>query len=219
MHIQAAVDRLNSLLPLKARQEQLPPLLKHLHQAILESLIMRGEPLSNTEIAERVGADGVVEALLILGENDLVVLNAEGTAVVGAYPVTVEQTAHKLRVGANTIYAMCALDALSVATLFDTEVSIMSRCHVTAEAVEIHMRGFELADVKPKDVCVGIRWQMPAGVAAHSMCMEMVFLKDSEIARRWQGSDADSISIFNLHDAIRFGAAFFKPLLPGRTSS
>jgi mercuric reductase len=213
MDVQSAVDRLNSQLPLKVRQDQLSPELRQLHQEILQSLVKRGKPLSNAEISKHVGDAGLASTLRTLGENDLVVLNADGKSVVGAYPVTIEQTPHMIQVGANTIYAMCALDAVSVAPMFDTEVTIKSQCYVTAEPVEIQMRGFDVLHASPADVCVGIRWQMPQGSAAHSMCMQMVFLKDAETARQWQGDQTASITIFSLPDAIAFGAAFFMPIM------
>ena len=213
MDVQSAVDRLNAQLPLKARQDQLSAELRQLHQKILQSLVKHGKPLSNAEISKHVGEAALHATLQTLGENDLVVLDADGKSVVGAYPVTIEQTPHLLQIGANTIHAMCALDAVSVAPMFDTEVTIKSQCHVTAEPVEIQMRGHDVLYASPADVCVGIRWQMPQGAAAHSMCMQMVFLKDAETARQWQGDETDSITIFSLPDAIAFGAAFFMPVL------
>ena len=213
MDTQAAVDQLNRQLPLKARQDGLSPLLKALHQSILRGLAKRATAPSSEEMARLLGDAELASALQTLASLDLVVLNADKTAVLGAYPLTVETTPHQISLGDKTLYAMCALDAVSVAPMFATEVTINSRCHVTGETIQIRMRDRDILMAEPADVMVGIRWQMPSGSAAHSMCTEMVFLKDLETARQWQGDELESIALFCLSDAIDFGAAFFMPLL------
>jgi mercuric reductase len=109
---------------------------------------------------------------------------------------------------------MCALDAVSVAPMFDTNVVIESECRVTKTPITIRMHGSKILEAIPTPgIIIGIRWQMPSGAAAHSMCMEMVFLKDSKTAKDWQGGDVDNSSLFSLPDAVEFGKAFFLPLL------
>jgi len=210
----AAVARLSEQLPLLARRQALPAPLAEVHLALLRSLAERGRPLSRDEIAERLPDGGVDAALRRLGKDDLVVLSPGGREALGAYPMTVENTPHRLRIGAVSVHAMCALDALSVAPMLGGEVEIESRCHVTGEPIHIRQRDEEILETKPSaEVRVGVRWQQPSTCAAHSMCVEMVFLKDESTALAWQGGDTSNISLFTLPEAIAFGAAFFKPLL------
>ncbi len=214
MNIQTAVDRLNSQLPLKARQNNLPPPLKTAHQHILNSLVKNGHPPSREELIQRLGPDNVETGLQRLGADDLIVLDADGKNPVGAYPVTIEKTPHKITINGHTIYAMCALDAVSVAPMFDTEVHIDSCCRVSNTPISIRIQGSKILNAQPNDdITVGIRWQMPAGVAAHSMCMEMVFLENRPTAEAWQNSNTESISLFTLAEAVDFGKRFFLPLL------
>ena len=168
--------------------------------------------MSRAEIAEQLGEQEVDSFLQRVGSDDLVVLDERGREVVGAYPITTEQTPHTVNVMGNTIFAMCALDSVSVGPMFDADVKISSHCRVTQEPIRIQMSGHEIIEADP-DVQVGVRWQMPVGHAAHSMCMEMVFLKDESVARQWQGDQLDSVSLFSLPDAVDFGAGFFKPLM------
>ena len=213
MNIHLAVERLNNQLPLKARQDQLMTSLKKLHQLILMSLVQRGKPPTHAELAAQVGDVQVAAALQTLGAVDLIVLNQQGTAAVGAYPLTTEVTPHRLIIENQSIYAMCALDAVAVAPMFATTVTINSNCHVSGEPVQICMREREMLSVQPAGVMVGIRWQKPHGFAAHNMCTEMVFCKDLVTARQWQGDEVETISLFTLAEAIAFGQAFFAPLL------
>jgi mercuric reductase len=209
-----AVQRLNSLLPLKLRQAALPPELLNLHRATLTSLANRGQPPDREELHELLAGGDVDAALTRLASDDLVVLNAAKNAIAGAYPMTTEMTPHQLIVNKQPVNAMCALDALSVGPMFDAEVEISSNCHVTGTALSIRMQGESLLEVTPSaDVHVGVRWQNPSACAAHSLCLEMVFLRDQSTALEWQADDRENTSLFNLQDAIVFGAGFFTPLL------
>ncbi len=212
--IAAAIDKLNSQLPLLARQQALPPGLVAAHRAILRTLAEEGRALTNDELATLVGADGVAAAIERLGGDDLAVLNNEKIAVVGAYPLTVEDTVHHLRENGCAVNAICALDAVAVGPMYDAEVAINSRCQVTGEPIRIHQKGHRILSAEPSDdVRVGVRWQQPGACAAHSMCLEMVFLKDGDTARWWVEEGEGDKTEFTLDEAVAFGASFFVPLV------
>ena len=214
MKIQAALKRLNTQLPLKARQDKLSPALKVVHQKVLSSLIMQGRPPDEDDLKVILGGADMQTSLHRLGADDLIVLDAAGKHLLGAYPVTLEDTPHKLSVNGHLIHAMCALDAVAVAPLFATEVLIESTCYLSRTPIIIHMRGDSILEVQPTAaVTVAVRWQMPSAVAAHSMCMEMVFFRDRAGAEAWQGGDMEKTSLFTLPEAVAFGKAFFLPLL------
>jgi mercuric reductase len=213
MELEAALDKLNNLLPLKARQAQLEPELRHLHIAVLMHFANSGQPLSRDQVAQQLGSGDVDTALGRLAGDDLIVLSPDNRRIAGAYPFTAEERVHAVLVNGHTVHAMCALDALAIAPMFETATRIDSRCHITNAPIEIRMQGRELLTAKPGDVRVGIHWQGTSGCAAQSLCMEMVFLGDAEIAQRWQQQDSDNTDLFELPDAVRFAAAFFRPLL------
>ncbi len=213
MNTDQAVDRLNEQLPLAARQAALPVELKQLHQHVLRTLAARGAAPTRGELAERLSDHDVDAALSRLGHDDLVVLDADGRSILGAYPLTTEVTPHRLHIGATRIHAMCALDALAVGPMFNLAVRIDSRCRVSDDPIHIEVAGHALRSAEPGTVLVGVRWQSPEGCAAHSMCTEMVFLREREIAAQWQGVDDTHASLFELPAALAFGAAFFRPLL------
>lgn len=213
MQTQLAVERLSSQLPLKYRQQQLPAALKVVHLQILYTLIKEGRVPEKKDLQEILGDESIMDALQYLGQNDLVVLDKNGY-VIGAYPVTLESTPHNIEINGHHIYAMCALDAVSVAPMFNMEVTIRSVCHLSQTPIYIKMHTDKISAVQPEtDVTVGVRWQMPTNVAAHSMCTEMVFFKDRDTAEAWQKDDVTTITLFTLHEALAFGKAFFLPLL------
>ena len=208
------IQRLNEQLPLKARQLALPAEMASMHRAILTSLAAQGRPPTREELEKLLDGGDYDATIIRLASDDLVVLNAAGTEIVGAYPMTTEETPHHLKVNKQPVNAMCAVDSLSVGPMFDAEVEISSHCHVTGTAITLHMQGETLQSASPSpDVHVGVRWQNPSACAAHSMCLEMVFLQDQPTALEWQAEDTENTSLFNLQDAIAFGAGFFTPLL------
>jgi len=211
--ISADLDRLNQLLPLKARQEELDPILRDLHRKVLLSFVATGRPLTRAQIAAQAGGERVDEVLERLAADDLIVLASDRKEITGAYPFTVEQRVHRININGQETYAMCALDALSIAPMCNASTRILSQCHVTDAPVEIQMNADKVLSVMPADVHVGIRWQSTSGCAAKNLCMEMVYLKDALTAQAWQQQDPDNISIYPLDQAVEFGAAFFKPLL------
>ena len=213
MDITAALAKLNSLLPLKARQSELEPQLRDLHIAVLRHFATAGRPLSRDEVAQQLGDGDVDAALARLAGDDLVVLSPDNSQIVGAYPFTAEKRVHKVLVNGQTVHAMCALDALAIAPMFETATRIDSRCHITDAPIEIHMQGESLLSARPGEVHVGIHWQGTSGCAAQSLCMEMVFLADAETAQRWQQQDSDNISVYELPDAVTFAGTYFRPLL------
>lgn len=212
--IKSSILRLNELLPLKARQSSHVPALQALHRAVITSLVVHGRPPTRAEVATRVGEQQVDAALALLGNDDLIVLSADRRDIVGAYPVTSEATPHILEVNGHTIYAMCALDALAVAPLFGCAVHIRSQCRVTGEAITISQKAEHIVDAHPQTTRVGVRWRQPSGDgAAHSLCMEMVFLKDDDVAVQWHGSDLRSHTVYTLEQALAFSVGYFRPLL------
>jgi hypothetical protein len=209
-----AVDRLNELLPLARRQAGLPAELAAVHRAVLRSLYDTGRPPARDALAALLTSCSVEEALARLGAEDLIVLSKDGRDAVGAYPMTSESTPHRLVLPGRTVNAMCAVDALSVATMFGGAVEIRSLCRVSREPVLIRQSEDRVIEAAPATVLVGVNWRKPCGRhAAHSLCVEMVFLKDAATAQAWHGGDLANHSLFELPEAIEFGKRFFRPLV------
>jgi mercuric reductase len=143
-----------------------------------------------------------------------VVVSKDGTQILGAYPMTTEPTPHRLVLPGRTIHAMCAVDALSVGAMYGGEVEIESKCRVTHAPVRVKMDGARIVSASPGSVLVGVRWDKASGVpAAHSLCMEMVFLRDEAAVAKWSGGDFESHTVLSLEEGAEFGARFFKPLV------
>lgn len=202
MNITTALEKLNTLLPLEDRQKNLSPEYRQVHQSILKAFSLDGK-----------APDTIEQSILSsLAENDLVVLDKVGK-VVGAYPFSLRKTAHHVFNEHIDLYAMCAFDAVAIAPVFNIKTNIISSCHVTKEKIEISQNVNQVMNVKPStNIYIGIRWQSAGTCAAEKLCMEMVFLKDKDIASQWKGND-ENYSVFTLDNAIDFSVKYFKPLL------
>ena len=203
MNIETGLEKLNSILPLKQRQQSLEPKARNIHREILNSFATKAKAAEDIDPA----------ILKILESNDQVVLDESKTKVIGAYPFSLKKTAHRIYNDDIDIYAMCAFDAIAIAPVFNVTMNVESHCYVTKDPIEISQSANELISVKPsKDIYIGIRWQSAGSCAAESLCMEMLYLKDEAIAKQWQGGNED-YSIYPLPDAIEFATKYFKPLL------
>ena len=204
MKIDVALNKLNELLPLKERQNAISDELKLLHQNILFSFAKTGIALTTANKKAQLNE---------LAKNDLVVLDKENNKISGAYPFSLKETAHHVFLENTDLYAMCAFDAISIAPVFDVSTKIISHCHITNDKIELHQNGNKVLSVSPsKDIHIGIKWQSTGSCAAESLCMEMVFLRDKDVANNWQESDKN-INVFPLNDALIFAVNYFSPLI------
>ena len=211
--IAAAVTRLNTILPLKARQEQLRAPLRKLHRDILNAYVQIGRSLSRKEIFARM--EHAADAIRILAENDLIVVDGAGE-LTGAYPFTMQQREHKLEVNGHLVHCMCALDALAVSPMFRTRTRISSVCRASGQPIALAQNGYIFSDSGDyRQGFFGIAWSAAsaAGCCADSLCTEMLFLKGDAVARNWRDQDAPNREIFTLDEAVVFAARFFLPVL------
>lgn len=213
--VDRALSRLQGILPLQARQAACSSEVRELHRQVLRSFVTRGRILDRNEMAQYVS--DLEAALAVLKGSGLVVFSGSGEAV-GAYPFTMEAREHKVRVGGHEVHAMCALDALAVSPMFAMPTQIASRCRATGDPIGIRQSGMAIENsAAAGDVHVGIAWAAAgaSSCCADSLCLEMMFLRDGEIARQWLGGDAANREIFTLPEAVDFAARFFVPLVSG----
>jgi mercuric reductase len=210
--VDAAVSKLNRILPLRENQLSLSRDVVDMHRAILESYLDLGRSLTRVELEAL--ADNAAEGIESLAGKDMVVIDPDGE-LTGAYPFTMENRMHTVEINGRTVHCMCALDALSVAPMFEMAATVKSACNITGEPVVVVMESDKVtnrADVQ--DLFFAISWNATDNVCcASSLCTEMIFLKGKQVADQWCGEDAESRECFTLDEAIEFAARFFRPLL------
>ncbi|MDA8383140.1 MAG: organomercurial lyase [Betaproteobacteria bacterium] len=207
------LSRLNRMLPLASRQGALTPAIHEFHRVILQTLAELGRPPTRGELAVVPTIADVDGALATLRDNDLVILGAKGE-VVGAYPLTLEETPHRVILHGHEICATCALDALAVSPMFRTPVTIYSRCQHTRRPINLHQDGESLQAHAPcPNVQVGIQWEEPHSCAAHTLCPNIVFFCSREDALEWQHADHAGKTVLALNPAASIARRYFLPLM------
>jgi mercuric reductase len=211
--LEKALKRLTRILPLKERQNESAEDIRELHREILRSFVTRGRIPTREEMAQHV--DDLEHALKVLSDGEMLVFSGDGVPV-GAYPFTMERRENKVRVNGHQVHAMCALDALAVSPMFGMKTQIDSRCRITGDAVSVRQSGTTIENAaEAGDLHLGIAWgAADAGAScANSLCMQMMFLRDGDVARQWLAQDAANREIFSLPEAVEFASRLFVPLI------
>lgn len=207
-----AVNDLNKVLPLVERQKNLDSESKKVYRLILDSYIKRGRTLNKSEITGLV--DNSEAVIYALHKNGLVVFDKNNEPV-GAYPFTMEQRDFKVKVNGYIVHAMCALDALAISPMFNIKTCISASCVVSGDSLYIEqLDQTVLTREKNKNIYFGINWNAANGsCCASSLCMEMVFLKNREVAHSWSLGNKNNRQLFSIDEAIYFASRFFTPLI------
>ena len=211
--IAQALKYLNKVLPLKDNQNLCSIKAKQLHQKLLYSFVEKGRVLTKEEIADSIGDAN--ELVGELKEKELLVLS-EADEVIGVYPFTMEKRQHKIKVNGFEVHAMCALDSLAVSPMFKLETEITSVCEATDERIKIQQLPNALKNKDEiKDLYFGIIWSASNSnlSCANSLCLQMIFLINLDVANSWMMEDIDNREIFKLEDAVEFASEFFVPLM------
>lgn len=120
------------------RHERLSNGERELYFWVLLRFASSGRPTGKDtrETAERLGLDAD-RALETLAAQDLVHRDEAGEIVV-AYPFSGRPTGHRVRfAGGHEVDAMCAIDALGIAPMFDEVIEIVSPDPLTGERIEV----------------------------------------------------------------------------------
>lgn len=208
--VSTALQRLESIHPLSKGLKSLSRDEVVLYCMLLNSYVQQGRALTRNEATELL-KDAEL-ALVNIARNRLIVLDAEGNPS-GAYPFTSEQREHRVHINGTAVHCMCALDALAVSPMFNIPTIIGSQCRVTGEAIHLEQQGTDSL-TGTVSAWFGIDWGAAAtdSVCADSLCMEMLFLANRDVAYAWLAESPHSREVFDLPSAVAFATGFFVPL-------
>ena len=166
-----------------------------------------------------VSESAIGSHLASLKARDLVVLDADGGRIVGAYPWTDRETEHRVSLGERTLNALCAIDALGAGDMYGRDVEVHSSCRACGAPVTIATRdrGRAVADVQPGSAVVWSGIRQTDGCAADSMCTVIAFFCEDAHLASWRAQHHSETPGFRLSidEALQAGRAFFAPSLAG----
>lgn len=198
-----------------ARRSRLSPPERELYFWILRRFATYGRP-SGTETRDAAARRGLdaESALAALAAEDLVHPDRGGEIVV-AYPFSGRPTAHLVRFpSGHEAYAMCAIDALGVAPMFDQQIAVSSRDPISGEEIGIQLAPSGAADWWPESSVVIAGAMDGEGESCQSCCPVLNFFASSDNAERWLDKHPEVRGhVITMQDAILAGRAVFGDVL------
>ena len=173
------------------------------------------------DLARHLGvSESTIRPMLAsLEARDLVVLDADGERIIGAYPWTDRVTEHRVSLAARSLHALCAIDALGAGAMYRSDVQISSRGRACGAPVTIATcdRGRALAEVQPGSAVVWSGIRQTDGCAAGSICTIIAFFCADAHLAAWRAEHHPETTGFRLSidEALQTGRAIFGPSLAG----
>ena len=200
-----------------ARRARLSKPERELYFWILRHFASRGRPSSaaTRDAAVELQLDGE-SALGTLAREDLLHLDGGGEIAV-AYPFSGRPTSHRVRLpSGHEAYAMCAIDALGIAPMFDQQIVIDSHDQLSGEEIGVHIAPSREADWWPKPSVVVAGATDAPGDSCQSCCPVLNFFASPDNAERWLDEHPQVRGeVISMPEAILAGRAVFGDVLTG----
>jgi hypothetical protein len=199
----------------RARRARLDDSERSLYLWILRRFATTGRPSRAELLAEagRLGGDAD-RMLASLAREDLIHLGSDGEIAV-AYPFSGRPTAHRIRFpNGHEVDAMCAIDALGIAPMFDEPIDVASRDPVTEERIEVRLSPGGGGSWEPASAVVVAGRVAGAQEACTGCCQVLNFFASSDSAERWLAGHSDVRGqVISIPTAIAAGRAVFGDVL------
>ncbi len=173
-------------------------------------------------VADLVSSCGMEEEQVMttlgkLKNRDLVVLDEAGGQITGAYPFTMRDTGHRVRLDGTGVNAMCAVDALGAGAMYGSDTQISSSCRSCGAPIHVTTShsGRAADEVSPPETVVwtGIQYE---GQAATSLCTVIAFFCSDAHLEEWRDGNRQERGFrMSLDEAMEAGMAIFTPFLTG----
>ncbi len=200
-----------------ARRARLTDSERELYFWILRRFATRGRPGSaeTREAAKSLGVDAG-RALETLAREDLVHLDRSGEIVV-AYPFSGRPTAHRVRFrSGHEADAMCAIDALGIAAMFDEPIEIASRDPLTQEEIQVELQPDGDGNWQPQEAVV-VAGTSRGRQSFRGCCPALNFFASARNAERWlEAHPGLHGHVISMGEAIAAGRAVFDDVFVSR---
>jgi len=155
----------------------------------------------------------VEPALERLRQRDLVHHDPATGEILVAYPFSGRPTAHRVRIGGNEVYAMCAIDALGIAPMLGEPIEIASGDPLSGEEIRVELEPGGQGRWRPQKAVV-VSGTAGRGESCDCCCPVLNFFVSPESAERWLDLHPEvSGTVISMEDAIAAGRAVFGDLL------
>ncbi|RZU78063.1 alkylmercury lyase-like protein [Micromonospora kangleipakensis] len=196
------------------RAEQLPDRLRQVHRAILRHFAATGTAPTDADIRAAVNGEDLdtAQALRELAREDLVAVDSAGR-LVAAYPFSPTPTPHVVSLGDIQVFAMCAIDALGMPFMLDTEATITSADPHTRQPVRVTITN-GAATYQPAEAVIVYAATGDGGRSVDTCCSTINFFTSASNAQAWITAHPGlAATILDQDQAVTLGRDIFEPLL------
>ena len=187
-------------------------------RTVLQLFGQLGRPPQLSEIGKVIGLGPEQIRTLVseLQAHDLLGMDDASGTIVYAYPFSGEATEHRVELHGHKLNALCAINALGVGGMYQTDVTVASSCRFCGTKIEIRtaQNGKALNHARPASAVV---WYDLAysQTAAASCCPSIGFFCCDEHLQQWLAAQTSRRAGYRLalDEALEVGRAIFEPVL------
>jgi hypothetical protein len=170
----------------RARSAAHDPAGQAVHETILRAFAATGRTPTRNQLADAVAGHDtdLGDVLARLHAEDVIRLDDAGE-IAAAYPFSATPTAHLVTLASGvTVSAMCAIDALGIPAMLDTDAVITSIDPITAAPVRVTISDGRYT-WEPAEAVVFLSANAGVGPSADNCCAVLNFFTGSDTARAW----------------------------------
>ncbi|MHA2182736.1 MAG: alkylmercury lyase family protein [Promethearchaeota archaeon] len=151
-----------------------------------------------------------------LDEVDAIHLNESKTMIEAAYPFSGLKTDHLVKFKKDSfkkIYAMCAIDALGIPFMLNSDIEINSKCFHCDDEIKVEIVNHEITSLTPKKPIVWGHMEYSC-CAATSLCNNINFFSSEQHFKEWVEKVGKKKGfVLQIQEAFYLGKQFFEKRL------
>ncbi|SIM56845.1 alkylmercury lyase family protein [Micromonospora cremea] len=185
-----------------------------MYRAVLRHFAATGTAPSHTETSSAADAVGLhaAAALRQLSAVDLLAVD-DGGRLIAAYPFSPVPTPHTVSLGEVDVFAMCAIDALGMPFMLDTDALITSADPHTGQPIQVTVAE-GAATYQPPEAVVVYAASHATGRSVNTCCSTINFFTSAENAQVWITAHPTlTATVLDQDQATTLARDIFEPLL------
>jgi len=192
--------------------------LAELHRFILESFVASGHSPTLADVQHRFGLSDEESAENMLAELEATraIHRASGDPLAThAYPFSNEPTPHRVQLASGVqVYAMCAVDALGIPFMLNTDARIESGCSHCGQSITVAVQDGALAEHAPESLLVGYMPLDCCTTPATEQCPNINFFCSPEHLDEWmENHRGEELKTLSLSQALERGREIFGAMM------
>ena len=185
-------------------------------RTVLQLFGQFGRPPHLSEVGREIGLMPEQIRLLLseLQAHDLLGMDAPARAIACAYPFTGEVTGHRVELHGHKLNALCAIDALGVGGMYQTDVTVASSCRFCGTGIEIRTAQNGKAPGYARPAGVIVWYDLAYSEAAATSCCPSIGFFCCDL-QQWLAAQTSRRAGYRLalDEALEVGRALFEPIL------